>query len=466
MHLNKKLFSIILKIVFCLLFMFLVIQFWGPANFSAGAFEFEASLKPWGSGRTIIHFPPLGRIIAPTHLSPFDFHLTLKNINLEKIAEFVSNFSWRDFQEEKIIQEIKINIIKYLASLLLLSFFLGMAGMLLWMRRKINKKEMFLGGLINFIVLLVFLTSTILSFNITAFSRAKYEGVLEAAPWVLSVLQEGAGVVENIGGQFTEIVDNISLLQKEIEKSATLSEGHNIKRILHVSDIHNNPAAFEFIQRIVETFHIDLIIDTGDLVDYGTSLEIELFSQYLDELEIPYILIPGNHDSPFIIEQLAKVKNITVLEEGIVEVADLKIAGISDPAAHSTAMVTEEVNKMEETALKLLKIVNGSSERIDIIAAHNPDLFKYLRNNNNVLLGGHLHTPFVKKTEEYLEINAGTTGASGIRGLKNMEINFSLIILNFQYLEAENSFIPFSADLIKVKQFPLNFSFERFLLID
>jgi hypothetical protein len=64
---------------------------------------------------------------------------------------------------------------------------------------------------------------------------------------------------------------------------------------------------------------------------------------------------------------------------------------------------------------------------------------------------------------DYIEINAGTTGASGIRGIQNMEINFSLILLRMQYSEENDGFFPLSADLIKVKQFPLNYSFERFV---
>ncbi|RJX24676.1 MAG: hypothetical protein C4554_08660 [Dethiobacter sp.] len=462
MNLNKKLFDKTKKIVFSLLFMILVIQFLSPANFSAGAFEFEASLKFMGSGRTFIHFPPLGKIIAPTHIPPLDFHLTLKNINLEEMSEFIGNFSQTGFWPEKIIREIKINIIKYITSLLLLAFFLGMASILLWTRHNINKKEMFWAGLVNILVLLFFLTVALLSFNMTAFSRAEYEGILEAAPWVLSTLQEGIGVIENIGIQFMEVVENISFLHKEIEKNNPLVENKDTKRILHVSDIHNNPAAFDFIQRIVETFDVEMIIDTGDLVDYGTLLEMELFSQFFTNIDIPYIFIPGNHESPLVVEQLKKIKNVTVLEEGIIEIAGLNIAGIADPASYSTAMVVADDTAMENTAKKLHEIVNGA-ERADIIAAHNPEFFKYLRNNNYILLGGHQHKPYIKKGENYIEINAGTTGASGIRGLKNLDINFSLILLNFRYSEAEGVFFPFSADLIKVTQFPLNFSFERFI---
>ena len=313
--------------------------------------------------------------------------------------------------------------------------------------------------------MLTIISTAALSYDTVAFSRAEYEGILEAAPWVLTVLQEGMGVVENLGGQFMEIVDNISFLQKEMEKNAPLVENKDTRRILHVSDIHNNPAAFAFIQRIVETFHIELIVDTGDLVDYGTSLEMELFAQQLAGLKIPYVFIPGNHDSPSVVEQLKKIENVTVLEEGIVEIAGLRIAGIADPASYSTAMEVADEAVMEDAAQKLQEIVLNAGE-VDIIAAHNPGCFKYLRSGYNLLLGGHIHRPYVEEAENYLEINAGSTGAEGIRGIKTLEINFSLIMLNLRYSETERAFFPLSADLIKVKQYPLHFSFERFLFVD
>ncbi|NMB41333.1 MAG: hypothetical protein GX996_05295 [Firmicutes bacterium] len=465
MRLKKISFSTIIKILISFLAVTLVIQFLGPAVFSTDVFEFEACLKPWGYGRTFIHFPPLGRVIAHTHIPPFDFHFTLKSINLGETLEFAGNFYQTNFQQGKIIQKIKISMIKYFAFLLILSFFLGMAAMFFGRGRDFNKKEILWSGLVSFFVLLIVLSAAVFSYDLNAFSRAEYEGTLEAAPWVLNALQEGIGVVENIGGQFTEIVENISFLQNEIDKTAPLITDKDSKTILHVSDIHNNPAAFDFIRRIVETFDVEVIVDTGDLVDYGTSLEMELFLQHLAAFKTPYVFIPGNHDSPFLIEALKKMENITVLEEDIVEIAGFHIAGIADPASYSTAALVSDDKLMEKTAQKLEKMIRERGN-IDIIAAHNPDCFKYLRHNNNTLLAGHLHKPCIKKTDNYLELNAGTTGSSGIRGLKNLEIDFSLILLNFQPLEKEEVYVPFSADLIKVKQFPLNFSFERFLFND
>jgi predicted phosphodiesterase len=449
------------RIIFSLLLMILVVQMLSPVSFSIGAFEFETSIKFGTGGKTFIHFPPLGNIIASTHTSPINYHLSLKNIHLEAFSEYTKSISQESLMPENMLREIVVTIAKYLASLLIFAFFLGMVASLLLSRGKIVLKEMLRTGLINMMVLFIIFSTSALTYDQEAFSEAEYQGILEAAPWVLSFLEEGAGVIEEIGIQFADVVNNISSLQKDIEQNVISGEDKSTVKVLHVSDIHNNPTAFDFIGRITDTFQVDLIIDTGDLVDYGTTFELDLLTQYIKRIHIPYVFIPGNHESPIVLEQLKTIENIILLEEGIIEIGGLSIAGIADPASSSTAMVVADEDSMERAAQRLHDIA-ADAGKVHIIAAHNPLIFKYLRNNNNLLLGGHQHTPYIKKNDNYVEINAGSTGASGIRGVQKMEINFSLVLLQFQISE-EGDLIPFSADLIKVKHFPLNFSLERFL---
>lgn len=472
MHLKKRLYKIAppaLKIITSLLVMSLAIQLLGPINFSTSAFEFEASLKLWGKGRTLLYFPPLGKIIATTHWPPLDFHLLLVNIHFDELTALTGNFSLTDFLSNSLLYAIKISLIKYMIFLFLLAFLLGIASSFFLARWRTGIKELLMPGLINVVVLAFFISTAILSYNTAAFSEAEYQGALEAAPWILHVLQEGKDIVNNIGFQFTEIIENISFLEKEMKTNIPLNGPQNEPRdtikVLHISDIHNNPAAFDFIQRVVDTFNVQLIIDTGDLVDYGTDWELGLFQQNIQEIKIPYIFIPGNHDSPLIIEQLQGFENVNVLENGAIDMMGLKIIALADPASSSTSPSLADDTLLEEKAKLLAEKVNDSEE-VTLIAAHNPQLFKYLRQGGNLLLGGHLHHPFVKKNEEYIEINAGSTGASGIRGLQKMKISFSLVLLDFHYSEQKQSYIPFSADLIKVEQLPLNFSLERFIFVD
>ena len=233
-------------------------------------------------------------------------------------------------------------------------------------------------------------------------------------------------------------------------------------KVLHVSDIHNNLAALEFISSIVENFHVDVIIDTGDLVDYGTLFEAELFADFFNELKIPYIFIPGNHDSPQVVAYLRDQESVTVLEEGIIEVAGLTIAGAADPSSYYPEMIVAEEESLLQAAEKLAGVVR-EGDPVDIVAAHNPQIFTYLRENGRLLLGGHYHSPKIINDEQYVEINAGTTGASGVRGVRDLELKFSLVLLSFQPPQGSDALSLYSADMIKINHTPLNYSLERVL---
>lgn len=450
-----------------IILMFLVIQFLGGYTFRAGAFDLETSVKIslHNSGQTLVHIPPLGRINAPTHAPPLELHFTLKNIHMEQLAALVDNPAAPSGLTHPLANTIINNMIRYVVFLLALSFCLGTGSALLWRHRNVIKREALGLGLVNVLVLATLLFFTIFSYDPEGFSRAEYDGAIEAAPLVYGVLEDGHQLISNLGMQFGAVVSSVSFLQQEIDSNRPASEEKDSLTLLHISDIHNNPAAFSLIGRVLDSYEVDFIIDTGDLVDFGTSLEISLLTDMLEALPVPYIFVPGNHESPSVLEQLKSVNNVTVLERGVLEKKGLRIAAVADPAAyyHQSVVADEEI--MEQAARELEEIVLGSSEPIHVVAAHNPALFNFLRGGGKILLGGHMHTSSVFLGDDYVEINAGSSGASGIRGLMNMQMEYSLVLLHFVSAAAEEQEWRLDAvDLLKINQFPLHMSYERFVL--
>ena len=62
------------------------------------------------------------------------------------------------------------------------------------------------------------------------------------------------------------------------------------------------------VQRILkilpEIGPIDMIIFTGDLTDFGKEKEYLLFREIVEELNIPYRAIPGNHDNKLVMQKI------------------------------------------------------------------------------------------------------------------------------------------------------------------
>ena len=56
-------------------------------------------------------------------------------------------------------------------------------------------------------------------------------------------------------------------------------------------------ACVETINRILPDIGpVDLAIVTGDVTDFGTAEEYQIFRDVMESLLIPYFAIPGNHD--------------------------------------------------------------------------------------------------------------------------------------------------------------------------
>ena len=100
--------------------------------------------------------------------------------------------------------------------------------------------------------------------------------------------------------------------------------------LLHVSDIHLNPIAFDVITRLVPQFRVDLVVDTGDVTTWGTEVRVTTLSR-VAQVGVPYVFVRGNHDSRRTQKAVAASRNAVVLDGDVVEVAGVMIAGIGDP---------------------------------------------------------------------------------------------------------------------------------------
>src|SRR5687767_15987356 len=101
-------------------------------------------------------------------------------------------------------------------------------------------------------------------------------------------------------------------------------EDQDTFRVLHVSDIHNNPAAFPFLREVAQQFQVEFIIDTGDLTDFGSPLEATI-GREIARLPFPYVIVLGNHDSPTVGTALAQLPNVTVLDGNPVTVGGVTL---------------------------------------------------------------------------------------------------------------------------------------------
>jgi predicted phosphodiesterase len=439
---GKIMLAIFVAVIGALIF----INYLGDYTASVNVFDVEFNTKLLKPGATVVNIPPFGKIIAKTHHTPVQLDITVMNIKPGVVKNLFDN----PITQNEFISGIKIEAHKvvkaYVLKLLLLSF-TGSALFTLIFRYDV--KTILLCGLLGLFVPLSLGGYVYNSYKYDAFMDPRYEGILEAAPWMMSLAQQTLVKIDKLGEQMQVITRNANHLFSKINDIQPIDTENASLKILHVSDIHNNPAAFDLIEQTVKSFNVDFIIDTGDITDYGTPLEAQ-FIKRINNLGIPYVFVPGNHESPEVINAMKAQRNVIVLDKAHINIKGITVYGIGDPGSHSklAEVTTDEI--IREYSLSIKQELESNVIKPDIIAVHNPKMAQYFEVTAPTILTGHTHFFGIEKKDDSVIINAGTTGAAGIRGLQSShDVPYSEVLLYFSSDIEQNSKLT-AADIIKV----------------
>jgi len=451
-----------LALILIVISTFTFVTLFGDMDFNIKGLELRLSLEISDRGLTEINIPPVGIVSANTHPIPMKLGVTLTNIDIDLLRQLIEDPIEQAELLEVVIQDARWSIGVFAARMLLIAALGGAFAMLLLHRRNIF--DYLKAALMGFAIIAVLLTGIFYTYNINAFANPQYRGIVEAAPWMIEFVQEAFVRVDQLGDQLRIIADNLHELFEAVDTVKPVGEFADTIKVLHVSDIHNNPAAYDFIQEVAESFQVDLIIDSGDISDFGSPLEALLLER-LNDFTIPYLFVAGNHDSPEIISAMEYIDNVVVINNEIVNVKGFNIMGLHDPiSASSEVLAPPPMNVIIEYIQKAEIILEQAYITPDIFVVHHPYIAEEFVNRIPVLLHGHRHRVTVTSREESVIIDAGTTGAAGIRGLQSInEVPYSLVLLHFireeNELEVRN--VLRAADVIKIYGLVGSFIIER-----
>jgi predicted phosphodiesterase len=421
------------------------------------AFQIQFGLTIFDAGFTQLELPPLGRVRARTHMPPLMLKAALVNVNLDQLQVLLDKVEDPEYLDN-LRHETQRKVNMFLTRLLILALIGGVAGPYFFGER--DRKRLLIAGIIGIMLLGSLLAVSYATYEPLAFMNPEFEGILQAAPWMFGMLEETLFNLRSLGEQLELIAVNISELFAQVEQLEALGTVEGDLKVAHISDLHNNPAGMDFVAQVIRTFGVHLVIDTGDITDFGTQIEAELASP-IENFDIPYIFVPGNHDSPEVINRMKDIPNVIVLEEGQVDVLGLRVAGIADPSSRDSGMVVAADYVLDEYATRLGDVIDQEENLPHVVAVHHPRIAARFLNRVRVVLTGHNHQLDIREQGEAVMINAGTTGASGIRGLQaRQETPFSLVLLHFGQ-QADGELYLKAADVIRVFQLQSGFTLER-----
>ncbi|WP_170307557.1 metallophosphoesterase family protein [Janibacter terrae] len=187
--------------------------------------------------------------------------------------------------------------------------------------------------------------------------------------------------VEQRADQATPYLRNLLALSAAMQDEYAPEEvpGGEALRVLLVSDIHS-ANQYALMRTIVQEQDVDVVIDSGDLINLGHVEEARLSNLYrsITSLGVPYVFVAGNHDrsSPSdtaLLDELAGTQGVQLLEPGDggyreVDIGGLRIAGFNDPRYYGDADdgTTDAQGAARDRWLEAL----GEQEPPDITVSH------------------------------------------------------------------------------------------------
>ena len=408
----------------------LILAFWfSQSTFQVAGTTVEAKIFPSKQGVTQISIPPVGEIRAYTHGLPLGIGISIAKITITQVRRLASP----DFSQDELIKQAEVELAdagrRFAVRLLVLATLGGLcAGLILPGR---NWRRALVAALIGFTAVAVPGLAVAKSYDLKAWRQPKYTGMLATAPWLLGTLEEKLNDLDAFRAELRNLAKNLHEFYSKVDGWEPIKLGNGAIRVLHVSDIHNNPAAMDLIAQVVKDFHVDMIIDTGDLTDLGTPMEASMASR-VGSLGVPYVFVPGNHDSDAVLSALRSQANVRIVDGGMVEAGGLKIFGDAEPAAYQLDAKPATGAKLTEFTDQVAAEYRALPAKPDVVAIHSFRQARQLVGRAPLILVGHDHESSLRFIKGTIIDDAGTTGAAGIRTFEVKEgVPYSLKLLYF-----------------------------------
>jgi len=216
-------------------------------------------------------------------------------------------------------------------------------------------------------------------------------------------------------------------------------------RIAQISDIHCGEVSFQdrlmesFIER-VNDMKPDIVIVAGDLTAAGYDWEFREAARWLDRIEPPMLVIPGNHDSRnvgyihferYFGDRFSRYRKAFEPERAVrLKASGFTVVGVdsSQPDLNDGHVGREHYKWIsdqfdEPDDFKILAIhhhlvsIPGTGRERNIITDAGDLLAELTKLDIDVALSGHKHVPFFWSVNGMLLCNSSTATTHRVRGL-------------------------------------------------
>jgi 3',5'-cyclic AMP phosphodiesterase CpdA len=190
--------------------------------------------------------------------------------------------------------------------------------------------------------------------------------------------------------------------------------------ILHLSDTHfgtERAPVLESLVALAARQRPDLVVLSGDITQRARPAQFRAARAFVDRLRAPALVIPGNHDVPlfdlwarFTAPHARYRAGFGDAIEPRHEADDLLVLGVNTTRAWrhskgevSPAQVAQVAARLAQARPQQLRVVVvhqpievlHASDRAQQLRGHAPALARWAEAGADVVLGGHIHLPYV-----------------------------------------------------------------------
>jgi len=389
----------------------------GHADAQIGPVRTKMAIRPALSGQTVINVPPLGSLQVSSHQGPLLLDVDVQQLSERAVKSLLNDPRRLSGLPDQVTRDLRHGIITVAVRSLLAVTAGGLALGLLIFRR--IRRALLAGG-ISLAVMAAGGGVAAATWNPRSIFEPRYTGLLTGAPALVGNVQEIAVRFGLYRQELAALVTNVTKLYAATSTLPVYQPDPTAIRVLEVSDIHDNPAAWSVMHSIAHEFAVNFIIDSGDLTDHGSPPEDELAGQ-IGTFRIPYVFIRGNHDSLETLAAVARQRNAIVLTGQIVTVDSLRIIGHGDP--RFTPNLDVKVAGEDTVAAmgqRLATAAKAARPPPDIAVVHDPVAAAPFAGVVPLVLAGHIHRRVTWMlpggTRVFVQ---GSTGGAGLRALQS-----------------------------------------------
>ncbi|WP_216589444.1 metallophosphoesterase family protein [Streptomyces brasiliscabiei] len=395
----------------------------GNVRTPVGPMNTTMTLRPSLTGGTKINVSPLGALELSSHHAPVRLDVNVDQLDPERAQALVDHPERISGLQEEIASDVRHGTID-LAVRSGVAVVSGATALGLAVFRR-PRRALAAGGLA--LVLLAGAGGTAAAtWNPNSVLEPKFSGLLSSAPSLVGNARSIVTEFDVYQKELARLVTNVTKLYDVTSTLPAYQPDPTTIRVLHVSDIHLNPASWKIIASLVEQYEINVIVDSGDTMDHGSAAE-NGFLDPIADLGAPYVWVRGNHDSLLTQRYLEGIDNTHVLDEGkAVTVGGLRFAGMGDPQFTPDRSTGKSGLPSEEAAGRrladALRAQKAAGTPVDIAVAHNPDAARETDGQVPLVLAGHLHRPEMEMLGQGTRLRIeGSTGGSGLRAVEGKD---------------------------------------------